>query len=379
MSLAILAVSAALLAYTYAGYPACLWLASRILGQRPYLRDPALRPSVTVLVAALDEELHIAGRLRNLAASSYPAGRLRVLVGSDGSTDATVRRARALGLANVEVVDFPERRGKIGVLNRLAAMADSELLAFTDANTEWAPDALEQLAAPFADPEVGGVSGRLSLRAVSGDTEVERGYWDFESWLKQHESCLWTTIGANGAIYAIRRELWRPLPEDRPLMDDFVVGCRVVEAGRRLLFEPRARAWEATTPALDLELRRKRRIFVANFHAVPVLRGLLRPGLPGLMYVSHKLLRWLSPLWLLAALGAGVVCRQSWPGRLALGVLGALLLAALLERLGARLGRPLALLRPAHYFVRLQWELARGLLVALFGRPAPAWERSARS
>jgi cellulose synthase/poly-beta-1,6-N-acetylglucosamine synthase-like glycosyltransferase len=368
-------ISLGLLLYTYVGFPLGLALLARLLPARRHPADPALRPTVSILLAAHNEERCIAERLQNLAALRYPRERLRVLVGSDGSTDRTAELARASGLAGLEVIELPERRGKAAVLNRLAARTDSEVLAFTDANTLWAPDALERLVQHFADPAAGGVSGRLHLRSASGDTRLEAGYWDLESRLKAWESRLATTIGANGAIYAIRARLFRPLPEDRPLMDDFLIGCRVVEQGHRMLFEPAAEAWEPTTPALELEMRRKRRIFIANFCAVPLLLRLLRPGVPAVLYLSHKLFRWLTPL-LLAGLGLSALgLYRTAAGQAALAAgLGAAGGAALYA-LGLR--RPvLALL---YYAARLQWELLRGLAVAALTRPAAAWERSART
>ena len=366
-------ISLALLLYTYVGFPLGLAALARLLPARTHPVDPQFRPTVTLLVAAFDEERHIVQRMQNLAALSYPTSRLRILLGSDGSTDRTAELARDRGPSHLEVVELPERRGKAAVLNRLAALATSEILAFTDANTLWSPDALELLVQHFADPQAGGVSGRLRLRA-NGDGRIEASYWDLESRLKAWESRLATTIGANGAIYAIRRDLWRPLPEDRPLMDDFVIGCRVVEAGYRMFFEARAVAWEPTAAAMELEMRRKRRIFVANFCAVPLLRRLLRPGVPALLYVSHKLLRWLTPLFLGGlAVGALGLWRTA-PGQAALAVGLAAGVGAGLYALGLR--RPG--LAPLYYVARLQWELLRGLAVAALSRPAPAWERSAR-
>jgi hypothetical protein len=161
-------------------------------------------------------------------------------------------------------------------------------------------------------------------------------------------------------------------------MDDFVVGCRVVEAGYRMLFDPAAEAFEPTTAALGHEMRRKRRIFVANFCAVPLLCGLLRPDRAGFFYVSRKLLRWLTPLWLAGLLAASMSLRHTALGAAALAVQAGFYGGALLYALGLRAGRPWRPLLPLYDFVRLQMELARGLAVAALGHPAPAWERSER-
>jgi cellulose synthase/poly-beta-1,6-N-acetylglucosamine synthase-like glycosyltransferase len=225
--LLLFASSLALLLYTYVGFPLALWAASTLLAPRRPAVEPAASaggaaaavpgaeaqaaplPSVSVLVAAYNEERHVVARLQNLAALHYPTQQLEILLGSDGSSDRTVQLARSLGLQNLQVLDAPRRQGKIAVLNRLASHARGQILAFTDANTLWAPDALGHLVRHFADPSVGGVSGRLRLTPAGADTRLEGSYWDLESTFKEWESRLGTTIGANGAIYAIRAALYR--------------------------------------------------------------------------------------------------------------------------------------------------------------------------
>ena len=218
----------ALLAYSYLVYP----LGIAALGR--YARVPAppspapgaVTPTVAIVVAACNEERHIEARIRNLLALDYPADRLAIYVGSDGSTDDTVTRAKRHTSARVRVFAFGERRGKASVLNDLLGEVGEEIVVFTDANTEFDADAVRVLVRHFADPAVGAVSGELRLRASGTGDLQERSYWRLETALKRGESRLGGLLGANGAIYAIRRELYRALPPDT-LVDDFTVAMNV--------------------------------------------------------------------------------------------------------------------------------------------------------
>ncbi len=373
------------LLYTYAAYPLLLWVVSRFFRERrPGLRSGEdgpgeMEPVVSILVAAYNEERCIVRRLKNLGELDYPMERLQILVGSDGSTDETVALARAVSMpCPVEILDHPQRRGKASVLNDLARTARGEILAFTDANTRWKPGALRRLVHHFSYPTTGGVTGRLVLVPRDDEERIERDYWGWENEVKRLESRLGTTLGATGAIYAIRACLWRALPTDRPLMDDFVTGCRVVMAGKRLVFEPEAVARESTSSSLPLELVRKRRIFVANFRGLPLLWGLPWRPLPAWIFVSRKLLRWTTPLWLAGLALGSLGCPRTWPGLAALGIQAVLYGAALAYAAVGRSGKRAAFLLPAYYFVRLQWELLAGFVEALFSRPSAIWERSDR-
>src|SRR6185503_3671403 len=174
----------------------------------------------------------------------YPQARLEILVGTDGCGDASAERARAYAAAGVRVVEFKERRGKPSVLNALAALARSEVLVFADARQRFEEGALRALVAPFADPEVGAVSGELLLADGEG-RPLERGlgvYWRCAKAIRRGESRVGSVVGATGAIYAIRRRLFEPLPPDT-ILDDVWLPMRIARAGYRVVFEPAARAW----------------------------------------------------------------------------------------------------------------------------------------
>jgi hypothetical protein len=234
----------ALLAYTYVGYPLLIWAWSRIR-PRPGRRGP-VEPTVSILISAYNEEKQIAARIQNLLDLDYPRDRREILVVSDGSGDATLERATAFEDAGVRVFGFPERRGKPAALNALAIRATGEVLVFTDARQRFERGTLRALVAGFGDPEVGGVGGELMLVA-----DPERGsvgealglYWHYEKWIRRAESRVDSTVGATGAIYAVRRELFRPLPLDT-LLDDVLEPMGVVAQGRRVVFESAARAYD---------------------------------------------------------------------------------------------------------------------------------------
>jgi cellulose synthase/poly-beta-1,6-N-acetylglucosamine synthase-like glycosyltransferase len=298
-------LAVALLAYSYLVYPlgvGGLGRFARLPAPPAPVPDAAL-PTVAVVVAACNEERHIEARIRNLLALDYPADRLAIYVGSDGSTDRTVARAAAHVSPRVRVFAFGERRGKASVLNDLLERVREEIVVFTDANTEFRPDAVRVLARHFAGAGLGAVSGELRLRASGANDRPETAYWRLETALKRGESRLGGLLGANGAIYAIRRELYRPLPADT-LVDDFTVVMNVSAQGRRAIFEPAAVAFEEAPPGVDVTFDRRVRIAIGNYQAFFRHPEYWARGrwLRRFTYVSHKVLRWFSPHLLIVAL-----------------------------------------------------------------------------
>jgi len=293
---------AGLLAYAHFGYPALAWLWARARArpQHAAQRAGAELPEVTVIVVAHDEGERIEPRIENLLAQRYPAERMNLWIASDGSRDDTVARARRHQGARVQVFDFASQRGKPAVLNDLLPDARGPIVVLADARQRFDADALRALVAPFADPSVGAVSGELMLEG-SGGAGL---YWRYEKFLRKCESRIDSTVGATGAIYAIRRELFEPLAEDT-VLDDVLIACRITRRGYRVLFEPLARAYDrAAAPAA--EFRRKARTLGGNFQLFSRERWLLDPrrNRLWLQTASHKLLRLACPLLLLGALGS---------------------------------------------------------------------------
>lgn len=364
-----------LIAYTHLGYPLVLaalaWAHGR--GAPPRPRPPRspeeLSPTVSLIVPAYDEEEVIAAKVANALALDYPREKLELIVASDGSGDATARRARAAG---ADLVLELAPGGKVAALNAAAARASGEVLAFADANSVWAPDALRRLAAPFADPDVGYVCGQVRFLDAGGDN-LEGAYWRYEMAVREWESALAGITAGNGAIYAVRRDAYLPLAASGS--HDLSFPFRFAKRGLRSLYEPAARAEEKMVPTLEGELARKRRMMVGLWDIV-VGEGMLSPrGYPPLFafeLVSHRLLRYLSPLLHAVALLANAfLLGDGWVYDLAFVAQLALLAAALLGR-----WLPLAPLRVARYYVMTTASIVAGLWDR-WRRGAPGrWEKA---
>lgn len=310
--------SLACIVYTYAGYPLVLTLISAAHQLRSDWRQvsrsgtrriatQAELPHVAVLVAAFNEEQHIAERITNLLNQDYPAERLHIYIGSDASSDRTGDIVRSMAHPRLTFVDFTARRGKASVINDLAAMATQEILAFTDANTMFLPDAVQKLVRHFGRPDVACVCGELRLVKADADPlktndNQDHIYWRYERLLKFFESRIGGLLGANGGVYALRRELYRAIPAET-IVDDFWISMQVVEDGQRCVYDPEAVALETIPERISDEFRRRVRIGLGNYQAFKRFAKLLSPlrGTVAFTFFSHKVLRWLVPHCMLMA------------------------------------------------------------------------------
>ena len=297
--------SALLIFYTYAGYPLALYLRSR-WRPRPVHRSPIL-PSVSVVMAVHNEAAVLAKKLANLGGLDYPANLLELIVASDGSTDTTKEFLESQSAGRLRAIFLDERVGKAGALNDAIEAATGDIVLFTDARQDIEPEALRHLVANFSDPAVGCVSGELML----GDPGEHSGaegvglYWKLEKKIRLLESESGSVVGVTGAIYAARRELIPHLPP-RALLDDVYIPMHIARAGKRVLFEPRARAWDGAVPS-GREFQRKVRTLTGNYQLIQLAPWLLSRSNPLLPeFVSHKLLRLLVPFALLGMLGASL-------------------------------------------------------------------------
>jgi len=312
--------SALLVAYVYIGYPAllALWAAARAAFRRLRRSDRVPEtvaveelPAVSIVVAAKNEAPRLTARVQNLLALDYPADRRQIIIVSDGSTDDT-RRVLEPFRDRIDIVSIPAS-GKAAALNAGVASAQHGILVFADARQSFASDALRALTAPFADPRIGGVSGELVLDSEMrrpDDPPVSEGigvYWRFEKWLRRHESAISSMTGATGAIYALRRSLWRPLPPET-ILDDVLAPMRAVLAGRRVVFTERAKAFDRSAASSRAESRRKVRTLAGNVQILWLEPRLLIPvaNPVWVQFWSHKLGRLAVPYALLALMTSSI-------------------------------------------------------------------------
>jgi cellulose synthase/poly-beta-1,6-N-acetylglucosamine synthase-like glycosyltransferase len=360
-------VSAGLLIYAQVGYALLLAVIAGVARGRSTAVGTGDPPSVTVIVAAYAEEAVIAERVHNLKQLAYPHDRLQVIVACDGSPDATAERARSAG-ADL-VLELP-RGGKIRAQDQAVERADGEIVAFSDANALWDPDALTNLTAPFSDSKVGYVCG--SVRFVNDrGTNQEGLYWRYEMWIRGLESRLRSVTGGNGAIYATRKDAYFVVD---PIMGhDLSFPFNFVKRGWRAVYAPDARAVEKMVPTIEGEFARKRRMMS---HGWPIVLkgGMLSPKgydpLYALMIFSHRILRYASPVLHVIALLANIAL-------IGHGWFYVVTLAAQLILIAAALLAPVIPAKPmlvARYYVLTTASLAAGLWDWLAHGTQAGWE-----
>jgi cellulose synthase/poly-beta-1,6-N-acetylglucosamine synthase-like glycosyltransferase len=375
--------------YSYAGYPLLLFLLASVvqMGRDAYYlvsrserrRRSERLPRVSLLLAAYNEEKVIERTLRNCLAVDYPRDRLEIIVGSDGSsdgTDAIIRRFEGQG---VRWLRFDERRGKLPVIRDCVAQAGGDILVLSDADTILQDDSIRNLVRHFDDPGIGAVCGEWRLVRPDGAAADEGIYWRYELVLRLLESRLGSTLGASGAIYAVRRELFPALPA-RLVTDDFVIPMKVRSRGFRVLFDPEAVAVETAPAGVEEEFRRRVRIGAGNWQALWYCRELLLPwkGFVSLAFWSHKVLRWFTPFLLVGGLAANacLLAQPFW--RVVFVIQLAFYAAAALGYALRRLRLPAGPLRIAHYFIVINLALALGMARGMLGRQRAAWEHTSR-
>jgi cellulose synthase/poly-beta-1,6-N-acetylglucosamine synthase-like glycosyltransferase len=304
-------VSVGAVFYAYIGYPLALWAIGRLRPSPPTPpADEAALPGVSVIVPVHNEQATVGTKLENMRALDYPRDRLEILFVSDGSTDATVATIREACDAQVRVIELPERGGKAAALNAGLAAAQAPIVVFTDAAIVLRPDALRELVAPFVDPLVGCVSGEDRIAEAEG----EGLYGRYELWLRRQESRLHSIVGASGSLYAQRRALCAPfIPQLAP---DFLSVIRTVEQGYRAVVAPNAVGTMHAVSRPGAEFERKVRTLLRGLTTLWRFAHLLNPlryGLFAVFLASHKLARWLVPLFMLTAfVASGLLAPSSW-------------------------------------------------------------------
>ncbi|MDT5063406.1 MAG: hypothetical protein QOH63_3865 [Acidobacteriota bacterium] len=368
---------AALLLYTYAGYPLLLALVSR-LRARP-VRRAEWTPSVSVIITAYNEERDLAAKLENTLLLDYPADKLEIIVASDCSTDRTDEIARQYSMRGVRLCRQAERLGKTSAQNMAVEQARGEVILFSDATTLYNRDVLRVMLPSFADETVGCVAGRL-VYVDPTDSSVGQGarsYWGYETFLKHHESRVCSLIGASGCLYAVRRSAYVPMyPE---ACSDFLIATKMVEQGLRAVYEPAAVCTEETNKRTDKELRMRVRIITQTFTDLWRHRAMMNPfrsGFYAVQLISHKVLRYLVPVFLLIIFFSSLALapRSLLYALLALAQIcfyAAAFLSWLIESKGFRRNRLLAL---PQYFVLANLASLIAFYKFLSGERYARWE-----
>jgi cellulose synthase/poly-beta-1,6-N-acetylglucosamine synthase-like glycosyltransferase len=301
----LLIVSVTLIAITYVGYPALVYVLSRLF-PRP-VQQAAITPRVSLIIAAHNEERDIAVKLRNALSLDYPTDRLEIIVASDCSTDHTDDIVRSFTRQGVILYRQTERFGKTIAQNQAVRLSTGEILVFSDATTMYEPDALRRIVRSFADPEVGCVAGQLMYvdRTTTAVGSGCRSYWGYEKMLKSCESRLGSLIGVSGCLYAVRRSCHTRLSSD--LIDDFVIASEIQLQGLRTIYEPAAIATEDTNKRSRDEFCMRVRVIEQTICVLYRYRRILNPlrhGLFAFQMLSHKVLRYAVPCWLVTAFAA---------------------------------------------------------------------------
>jgi cellulose synthase/poly-beta-1,6-N-acetylglucosamine synthase-like glycosyltransferase len=374
MSIAV-GIAFVVLLYVFLGYPLLLRAVVFCRGARRVERDDST-PALSLVISAYNEAAVIRAKLDNVLELDYPREQLEVVVISDASSDGTDEIVTGFASRGVRLERRPTRKGKTAGLNWTVPRLRGTIVVFSDANTLYARDALRQIVRGFADPMVGCITGETQyLEGQSAADAGERTYWGYEGRIKRLETEVGSTVGGDGALYAIRRALWRALPETA--INDFLNPLQIVEAGWRAIYAPEARGFEETAGDVTTEWHRRVRIVSRSWRAVWQAKGVLNPfrvGFFTVSIVSHKILRWLSGLFvgICGAAVLKVVLANEALVVAGLVLAGAVGLAALVSAQWRRL------LTLPFYAVVIQAASLVGVTKGIFGIVSGTWTTAPR-
>ncbi len=311
----VFSISLIIILYVYLGYPLLLLLLSSFRPKRVEKR--VIEPTVTIIITAYNEELHIREKIENTLELDYPLEKLEIIVASDASTDKTDDIVRYFEDEGVKLLRNEPRRGKTAMQNTAATYAKGEIVVFSDATTYYEKNVLREIVQNFADQEVGCVGGLLQYRDEKGNVSGTGGgmYWRYETWVKKRESLMGSLIGVSGCLYAVRKSIYRPIPED--LISDFLIAFEVSRSGYRTVLEPKAISVESTEHRVEIEFKMRVRVALRTFLAIIrsswALNIFRYPRLAWQLW-SHKVFRYTIPLFLIlificSIFGNGVIYR----------------------------------------------------------------------
>jgi poly-beta-1,6-N-acetyl-D-glucosamine synthase len=373
----IFVLSIAQLCYTFAGYPLLLLLWSRAMGKSIIKAD--INPTVAIVVVVHNGEALIEKKIATCVAQQYPADRLRLLIVSDGSSDATCAIVERYEDQRVQLMSFPERRGKAACLNDAVAACAEEIIVFTDLRQRLDALSIRHLVNNFADPAIGVASGQLVFEqeGMTNFGESMDAYWRYEKFLRRAESNIHSCVGVTGAIYALRRECFQPIPGDT-LLDDVLIPMNSVLRGRRVVFERDALAYDQPSRELAQERVRKIRTLAGNFQLICRYPALLLPWRNPIawQFVSHKVMRLLAPLALAGALLGNLLLVGK--GAFFIATFAAQLFCYLFAAIGMALPSmdKIRLIRFASAFLSLNWFVVLGFREFLTNREAHLWKNN---
>ncbi|KZN21140.1 MULTISPECIES: glycosyltransferase [Pseudomonas] len=291
--------------YAWLGYPLMLTLIAPLFRARRHAPAPPM--NVSIIIAAHNEARHIEEKLRILLAQDYQARSLHIILASDGSTDDTVACAHKVIDPRISVLDLP-RQGKAATLNAGVALSTGEILVFTDADNQWSTDTLGQLLAPLADPQVGACAGHMLIPVPGKGLSLgDSLYRHYEGWLRKVENRTGCMVSADGALLALRRELFQYVPAE--VNDDFFISTCAPVAFKRIVYVPQAQVSDQGVDEIAKQWRRRQRVTVGGLQSLAQRRELLNPwryGLYAIALISHKLIRRLAPILLVPLLLSNV-------------------------------------------------------------------------
>ena len=373
-------ISGGLIAYSYIVYPVLLIILDKAR-DTTILNYSGDLPKVSVIIAAYNEEKVIDKRIENLLSLDYPKDSLEIIIASDGSDDGTNEILGRVEDGRVTVEVFSERRGKVNVLNDVVPKAKHNIVVFSDANTAFEKDALKKLVRHFGDEKVGCVCGLLKFVSVEGSTsgELEGAYWRYETMLKKLEGVRGSLLGANGAIFALRKNLFFKCPENT-IVEDFVVPMKILEKGFKVIYEPEAIAIEDAAKHIIQEKQRRIRIGAGDFQALTMLAGMLNPkkGFVALSFWSHKVLRWFAWGFMAAAfLANALLLNEPFYGYVFI-VQVIFYMCALAGQMLSWAGIQIKFFNLCYYFVSMNLALFLGFINFISGRHTVKWNRTER-
>jgi biofilm PGA synthesis N-glycosyltransferase PgaC len=374
-------LSSGLIIYSYVIYPAFLLLWDQVTETRLQLKtDETVRP-VSIIVAAYNEDKVIKSRIENLLSLDYPKDKLEIIIASDGSSDQTAAITKEYEKDGITLFDYKERRGKVNVLNETVQKAKYNIVVFSDANTMFKRDALRKLVTYFADERVGCVVGGLQFVNAKGSStgELEGVYWRYETVLKKLEGARGSLLGANGAIFGLRKHLFTFLPADT-IVEDFVVPMKILENEHYVVYAPEAVAIEEAAHKIIQEKQRRIRIGAGDFQALFRLWPLLNParGFPALAFWSHKVLRWLGPFFMIIAFLTNLLLIKKPFFKLVFVLQYLFYIFAFLGQVFSRTGKNFKLFSLCYYFVSMNIALFQGFIRYVSGTQSVKWKRTER-